>query len=96
MAARETSEAEFTEPMYTSMDGGRLPAQFAPLTGIKRSTVADFVASIDQGTTSTRCMIFDHNGLEVGRHQLEHAQILPRAGWVEHNPTEIWEPPRPW
>ena len=52
--------------------------------------MADFVASIDQGTTSTRCMIFDHNGLEVGRHQLEHAQILPRAGWVEHNPTEIW------
>jgi glycerol kinase len=52
--------------------------------------VADFVASIDQGTTSTRCMIFDHNGLEVGRSQLEHSQILPRAGWVEHNPTEIW------
>lgn len=52
--------------------------------------MADFVASIDQGTTSTRCMIFDHNGLEVGRSQLEHSQILPRAGWVEHNPTEIW------
>lgn len=52
--------------------------------------MADFVASIDQGTTSTRCMIFDHNGLEVGRHQLEHEQILPRPGWVEHNPTEIW------
>ena len=53
--------------------------------------LADFVASIDQGTTSTRCMIFDHNGIEVGRHQLEHEQILPRAGWVEHNPVEIWE-----
>ena len=53
--------------------------------------MADFVASIDQGTTSTRCMIFDHNGIEVGRHQLEHEQILPRAGWVEHNPVEIWE-----
>ena len=53
--------------------------------------MADFVASIDQGTTSTRCMIFDHNGLEVGRHQLEHEQILPKAGWVEHNPVEIWE-----
>ena len=52
--------------------------------------MAEFVAAIDQGTTSTRCMIFDHDGLEVGRHQLEHAQILPRAGWVEHNPTEIW------
>jgi glycerol kinase len=36
-------------------------------------------------------MIFDHDGREVGRHQLEHEQILPRAGWVEHNPLEIWE-----
>ena len=53
--------------------------------------MADFVAAIDQGTTSTRCMIFDHDGAEVGRHQLEHEQILPRAGWVEHNPVEIWE-----
>ena len=51
--------------------------------------MADFVASIDQGTTSTRCMIFDHSGSEVGRHQLEHEQILPKAGWVEHNPVEI-------
>jgi glycerol kinase len=53
--------------------------------------VADFVASIDQGTTSTRAMIFDQSGSEVGRHQLEHEQILPKAGWVEHDPVEIWE-----
>ncbi|MGV0835703.1 glycerol kinase GlpK [Mycolicibacterium thermoresistibile] len=53
--------------------------------------MADFVAAIDQGTTSTRCMIFDHDGAEVGRHQLEHEQVMPRAGWVEHNPIEIWE-----
>jgi glycerol kinase len=53
--------------------------------------VADFVGAIDQGTTSTRFMIFDHGGNEVGRHQLEHEQILPRAGWVEHNPIEIWD-----
>ena len=52
---------------------------------------ADFVAAIDQGTTSTRAMIFDHSGTEIGRHQLEHEQILPRAGWVEHDPVEIWE-----
>jgi glycerol kinase len=51
----------------------------------------EFIAAIDQGTTSTRCMIFDHNGSEVARHQLEHEQILPRAGWVEHDPVEIWE-----
>ena len=53
--------------------------------------MADFVGAVDQGTTSTRFMIFDHGGREVARHQLEHEQILPRAGWVEHNPLEIWD-----
>jgi glycerol kinase len=53
--------------------------------------MADFVGAIDQGTTSTRFMIFDHDGNERGKHQLEHSQILPQAGWVEHNPVEIWE-----
>ena len=53
--------------------------------------MADFVGAIDQGTTSTRFMIFDHGGNEVGKHQLEHEQILPQSGWVEHDPTEIWE-----
>ena len=53
--------------------------------------MADFVGAVDQGTTSTRFMIFDHGGNEIGRHQLEHEQILPQAGWVEHNPIEIWE-----
>jgi len=53
--------------------------------------MADHVAAIDQGTTSTRCMIFDHGGNEVARHQLEHEQIMPQPGWVEHNPVEIWE-----
>jgi len=53
--------------------------------------MADFVGAIDQGTTSTRFMIFDHAGNEVGKHQLEHEQILPQAGWVEHDPQEIWE-----
>jgi glycerol kinase len=53
--------------------------------------MADFVGAVDQGTTSTRFMVFDHDGAEVGRHQLEHEQVLPRAGWVEHNPLEIWE-----
>jgi glycerol kinase len=52
--------------------------------------MADVVGAIDQGTTSTRFMIFDRGGNEVGRYQLEHEQILPRAGWVEHNPIEIW------
>ncbi|GAA3528395.1 glycerol kinase GlpK [Aeromicrobium panaciterrae] len=50
-----------------------------------------YVGAIDQGTTSTRFMIFDHDGHEVARHQLEHEQILPQAGWVEHDASEIWE-----
>ena len=53
--------------------------------------MADFVGAVDQGTTSTRFMIFDHGGNEIAKHQLEHEQILPQAGWVEHNPVEIWE-----
>jgi glycerol kinase len=53
--------------------------------------MADFVGAIDQGTTSTRFMIFDHGGNEVGRHQLDHEQIMRQPGWVEHNPAEIWE-----
>jgi glycerol kinase len=53
--------------------------------------MADYVGAVDQGTTSTRFMIFDHSGSEVGRHQLEHEQILPGPGMVEHNPLEIWE-----
>ncbi|HEU4674808.1 MAG TPA: glycerol kinase GlpK [Motilibacteraceae bacterium] len=53
--------------------------------------MADFVGAVDQGTTSTRFMVFDHSGNEVGKHQLEHEQIMPKAGWVEHNPVEIWE-----
>ena len=51
----------------------------------------EFIGALDQGTTSTRFMIFDHDGAEVARHQLEHAQILPAPGWVEHNPIEITE-----
>jgi glycerol kinase len=48
-----------------------------------------FVAALDQGTTSTRFMVFDAAGTEVSRRQLEHAQILPSPGWVEHDPIEI-------
>jgi glycerol kinase len=48
-----------------------------------------FVGAIDQGTTSTRFMIFDAAGNEIARRQLEHRQILPMPGWVEHDPMEI-------
>ncbi|MCA1600849.1 MAG: glycerol kinase GlpK [Acidobacteria bacterium] len=50
-----------------------------------------YVGAVDQGTTSTRFMVFDHAGREVARHQLEHKQFLPQAGWVEHNPVEIYQ-----
>jgi glycerol kinase len=50
-----------------------------------------YVAAIDQGTTSTRCILFDHDGRVAAADQVEHRQILPRAGWVEHDPLEIWE-----
>jgi len=49
-----------------------------------------FVAAIDQGTTSARCMLFNHAGEPVGSHQLEHKQIYPQPGWVEHDALEIW------
>ncbi len=52
--------------------------------------MTQYVASIDQGTTSTRCMIFNHAGEPVGMHQMEHEQIMPQPGWVEHDPLEIW------
>ncbi len=52
--------------------------------------MADFVGAVDQGTTSTRFMVFDHAGTVVARSQVEHGQLLPRAGWVEHDPAEIW------
>ncbi|MFQ5854018.1 MAG: glycerol kinase GlpK [Anaerolineae bacterium] len=49
-----------------------------------------YVAAVDQGTTSTRFMILDHGGNVVGMDQMEHEQIYPQAGWVEHDPVEIW------
>jgi glycerol kinase len=53
--------------------------------------MAKYIAAIDQGTTSTRFMIFDHAGKVVGIHQKEHEQIYPKPGWVEHDPLEIWQ-----
>jgi len=53
--------------------------------------MAKYAAAIDQGTTSTRFMIFDHAGRVAAIDQKEHAQIYPEPGWVEHDPLEIWE-----
>jgi glycerol kinase len=48
-----------------------------------------YVGALDQGTTSTRFMVFDREGREVARHQVEHDQIMPKPGWVEHDPLQI-------
>jgi len=52
--------------------------------------VRRYVAAVDQGTTSSRCIVFDARGQQVSAAQREHAQIFPRPGWVEHDADEIW------
>ncbi|MEZ0609456.1 glycerol kinase GlpK [Fibrella sp. WM1] len=52
--------------------------------------MASYVVAIDQGTSSTRCIIVNRKGEIVSVAQKEHAQIYPKPGWVEHDPTEIW------
>jgi glycerol kinase len=52
--------------------------------------MADYIGAIDQGTTSTRFIIFDRDGEIVTVDQREHEQINPKAGWVEHDPKEVW------
>src|SRR5918911_2426910 len=53
--------------------------------------MADYAAAVDQGTTSTRFMVFDHGGQVVAIDQKEHEQIYPKPGWVEHDAKEIWQ-----
>ncbi|MDH4658318.1 glycerol kinase GlpK [Corynebacterium pyruviciproducens] len=50
-----------------------------------------FIAALDAGTTSTRCILFDHDGNVCSIGQYEHDQIMPEAGWVEHNPMKLWQ-----
>jgi len=52
--------------------------------------MSDYILAIDQGTTSSRAIIFDKSGTIKSTGQLEHEQIFPKAGWVEHDPKEIW------
>src|SRR5262249_15182316 len=52
--------------------------------------MARYVLALDQGTTSSRAILFDHDGGAVAGAQQEFRQIFPRPGWVEHDPTEIW------
>ncbi|UVY84314.1 glycerol kinase GlpK [Brachybacterium sp. NBEC-018] len=55
------------------------------------SDAPQYILAIDQGTTSTRAIVFDHGGQIVASGQKEHEQIFPKAGWVEHDPAEIWK-----
>jgi len=53
--------------------------------------VANYIGAIDQGTTSTRFIVFDRGGRVISVAQKEHEQIYPNPGWVEHNPDEVWQ-----
>ena len=53
--------------------------------------MAKYIGAIDQGTTSTRFIVFDRSGHVAAVAQKEHEQIYPQPGWVEHNPEEIWQ-----
>ncbi|MGZ8784622.1 MAG: glycerol kinase GlpK [Acidimicrobiia bacterium] len=53
--------------------------------------MAEYVGALDQGTTSTRFMVFDHHGEVISSYQEEHRQIFPQPGWVEHDAAEIWD-----
>src|SRR5271170_6028488 len=54
------------------------------------TTMASYIGAIDQGTTSSRFIVFDRSGRIVSMAQREHEQIYPKPGWVEHDPEEIW------
>jgi glycerol kinase len=56
--------------------------------------MSQYIAAIDQGTTSTRCILFDHAGRAIAMAQKEHRQFYPQPGWVEHDPLEIWQTAR--
>jgi glycerol kinase len=53
--------------------------------------MANYIGALDQGTTSTRFIVFDRAGKTIATAQKEHQQIYPQPGWVEHNPEEIWQ-----
>lgn len=53
--------------------------------------MGEFLGALDQGTTSTRFIVFHPDGREVVRHQEVHRQLMPHPGWLEHEPEEIWE-----
>src|ERR1044071_5417174 len=69
---------------------GRCPAIWEPPDDREGHMTERYVVAIDQGTTSTRCIVFDRRGQLVSLAQQEHKQYYPRPGWVEHDAAEIW------
>src|SRR5690348_16936696 len=70
---------------------GEFSAQFSiTFFGDPELTMAKFILALDQGTTSSRAIVFDHAGSIVAVAQKEFPQIFPKPGWVEHDPREIW------
>src|SRR5580698_2635489 len=61
-----------------------------PSGSVPGGSVPGYVGAIDQGTTSTRFIVFDRSGRIISSAQQEHEQIYPHPGWVEHDPREIW------
>lgn len=66
-------------------------AEYNDHTHPQEGAMTRYILAIDQGTTSTRCMIFDHDSTPRAIAQREHTQIFPQPGWVEHDPNEIWQ-----
>src|ERR1700724_2781525 len=56
----------------------------------RKRKMASYIGAIDQGTTSSRFIVFDRSGRIVSTAQREHEQIYPKSGWVEHDPEEMW------
>lgn len=74
--------------MFTNQFADQVSGQLARLKHPRRGDT-DYVMALNQGTTSTRCIIFDANGQIASQSQLEHKQYFPQPGWVEHDPEEI-------
>src|SRR5690606_19529569 len=95
--AGEAASGDRPQRAGEAEDPGARAAAFAQAQKLRRSGVPigmaarRLIAAIDQGTTSSRCILFDENAGIVAAAQKEHRQIFPRPGWVEHDPLEIWE-----
>src|SRR5437660_2450794 len=74
--------SDFAETERVCVSAGRIG---------KGGLLANYIGAIDQGTTSTRFIVFDHSGRIVSIAQKEHRQIYPQPGWVEHDAEEIWQ-----